>query len=71
MKLLGSMKSKITKDENGKNVPHLEIIEVVLLHCIIVINGYQQDSRVSYTFLPNKSFDQLLDISILDIYLYF
>ena len=71
MKLLGSMKSKITKDENGKNVPHLEIIEMVLLHFIIVINGYQQDSRVSYTFLPNKSFDQLLDILILDIYLYF
>ena len=63
MKLLGSSKSKITKDENGKNVPHLEITEVVLIHCNIVNNNYQQDSRVLYTFVPNKSFGQLLDIS--------
>ena len=46
MKLLGSTKSKITKDENGENVPHLEIIEVVLIHRNIVNNNYQQDSRV-------------------------
>ena len=51
MKLLGSTKSKITKDGNGKNVPHLEIIEVVLVHCNIVNNGYQQNSRVLYTFI--------------------
>ena len=63
MKLLGSTKSKITKDENGDNVPHLEITEVVLIHCNIVNNDYQQDSRVLYTFVPNKSFGQLLDIS--------
>ena len=63
MKLLGSTKSKITKDENGENVPHLEITEVVLVHCNIVNNDYQQDSRVLYTFVPNKSFGQLLDIS--------
>ena len=63
MKLLGSTKSKITKDENGENVPHLEITEVVLIHCNIVNNNYQQDSRVLYTFVPNKSFGQLLDIS--------
>ena len=63
MKLLGSTKSKITKDENCKNVPHLEITEVVLIHCNIVNNDYQQDSRVLYTFVPNKSFGQLLDIS--------
>ena len=63
MKLLGSSKSKITKDENGKNVPHLEITEVVLIHCNIVNNNYQQHSRVLYTFVPNKSFGQLLDIS--------
>ena len=63
MKLLGSTKSKITKNENGENVPHLEITEVVLMHCNIVNNEYQQDSRVLYTFAPNKSFGQLLDIS--------
>ena len=63
MKLLGSTKSKITKDENGENVPHLEITEVVLIHCNVVNNDYQQDSIVLYTFIPNKSFSQLLDIS--------
>ena len=63
MKLLGYTKNKITKDENGENVPHLEIAEVVLVHCNIVNNDYQQDSRVLYTFVPNKSFGQLLDIS--------
>ena len=63
MKLLGSTKSKITKDENDENVPHLEIAEVVLIHCNIVNNNYQQDSRVLYTFVPSKSFGQLLDIS--------
>ena len=63
MKLLGNTKSKITKDENSKNVPHLEITEVVLIHCNLVNNYYQQDSRVLYTFVPNNSFGQLLDIS--------
>ena len=63
MKLLGSTKSRITKDENGENVPNLEITEVILIHCNIVINDYQQDSRVLYIFVPNKSFGQLLDIS--------
>ena len=63
MKLLGSTKNQITKDANGENVPHLESIEVVLVHCNIVNNDYQQDSRVLHTFLCNKSFAQLLDIS--------
>ena len=63
MKLLGSTKNKITEDENGANMPHLEITEVVLVHFNIVNNDYQQDSRVFYTFVPNKSFCQLLDIS--------
>ena len=63
MKLLGSTKNKITKDKNGENVPHLEITEVVLVHCNIVNNDYQQDSRVLYTFLPNKPFGSLLEIS--------
>ena len=63
MKLLGSTKSKITKDENGENPPHLEITEVVLIHCNIVKDVYQQDLRVLYIFVPNKSFSQLLNIS--------
>ena len=63
MKLLGSTESKITKDKDGENVPHLEITEVVLVHCNIVNNDYQQDSRVLYIFVPNKSFGSLLDIS--------
>ena len=63
MKVLGSTKNKITKDKNGENVPHLEITEVVLVHCNIVNNDYQQDSRVLYTFVPNKPFGSLLEIS--------
>ena len=63
MKLLGSTKNKITKDKNGENVPHLEITEVVLVHCNMVNNDYQQDSRVLYTSVPNKPFGSLLEIS--------
>ena len=63
MKLLGSIKSKITKDVNFENMSHLEITKVVLMHCNIVNNDYQQVSRVLCTFFPNKSFCQLLDIS--------
>ena len=63
MKLLGSTKNKITKDKNSENVLHLEITEVVLVHCNFVNNDYQQDSRVLYTFVPNKPFGSLLEIS--------
>ena len=63
MKLLGSNRSKITKDENSENKPHLEMTEVVLIHCNIINNDYQQDSRVLYNFVCNKSFGQLLNIS--------
>ena len=62
MKLLESTKSKATKNKNGKNVSHSEIFEVVLVHCNIQNNGYQQDSRDLYTFIPNKPLGQLLDI---------
>ena len=58
-----SNKSKITKDENGKDMPHLDITEVILVHYNIGDNDYQQDSRVLYKFVINKSFGQLLDIS--------
>ena len=63
MKLLGRTEDKITKDKNGENVPHLEITEVVLLHCNIVNNDYQQDSSVMYKFVPKKTFGSLLEIS--------
>ena len=63
MKLLGSTENKITKNKNGENVPHLEITEVVLIHCNIVNNDYQQDSRVLYTFVANKPFGSPLEIS--------
>ena len=63
MKLLGSTDSKITKDKNGENVPHLEIFELVLIHCNLVNNNYRQNSRILYTFVPNKPFGSLLLIS--------
>ena len=63
MELPGSAKNKITKDKNGENVLHLEITEVVLVYCNIVNNDYQRDSRISYTFVPNKPFGSLLEIS--------
>ena len=63
MKLFGRTKYKITKDQNGENVTHLEITEVVLVDCNIVNNDYQQHSRVLYTFVPNKPFGSLLEIS--------
>ena len=57
------LSTKITKNQNGENVPYLEITEVLLIHCDVVNNSYQQNSRVLYIFVPNKLFDQLLDIS--------
>ena len=63
MKLLGKTKSNISKDENGENVPRLEITEVVVVHYNNVNNNYQQDSIFLYTFVSNKSFGQLLDVS--------
>ena len=41
MKLLASTKNKITKDKNGENLPHLEIAEVILVHCNLVNSDYQ------------------------------
>ena len=70
MKLLGSTKKNITNDENGENSSDLEVINLVLVRCNIVNNNYQQDSSVLYTFVPNKSFGQLLDISPKNIYIF-
>ena len=63
IKLLGSAENKITKDKNGENVPHLEIVELVLVHCNLVNNDYQKDSRILFIFVPNKAFGSLLEIS--------
>ena len=63
IKLLGSTESKLTKDKNGENVPHLEVVELVLVYCNLVNNDYQQDSRILYAFVPNKTFGSLLQIS--------
>ena len=63
MTLLGSTESKIAKDKNGENIPHLEIVESVLVHYNLVNNDYQKDSRILYTFIPNKPFGGLLEIS--------
>ena len=63
MKLLGSTKKVAEKDKNGENVPKLEIVEVVLVHCNLVKSDYQHTSKVLFTFVPNKKFGQLIDIS--------
>ena len=63
MKLLGSTESKITGEKNGENVPHLEVVVLLLIYCNIVINNYQQNSSILYTFAPNKPFDSLLEVS--------
>ena len=61
--LLGSTEAQITKTKNGELVPEMEITEVVLVHCNLVNNDYQHDSRVLYTFVPDKGFGQLLSVS--------
>ena len=63
MKLLGSTENKVTKNKNGKNVPHLEIVELVSIHCNLVNNNYQQNFRILYRFVPDKPFGSLLGIS--------
>ena len=62
-KLLGSAEKDVNKDKDGKDVPNLETVEVVLIHCNLVNNSYQQASKVLFTFVPNKQFDQLITIS--------
>ena len=63
MKLLGSTRDTIDADKNSENVPKLENLEVVLVHCNLVNNAYQQHSRVLFTFVPNKQYGQLISIS--------
>ena len=63
MKLLASTKKVVDKDKNGENIPKLEIVEVVLVRCNLVKNDYQYRSKVLFTFVPNKKFEQLINIS--------
>ena len=63
MKLLGSTKKVVDKDKNGEYVLKLESVEVVLVHCNLVKNDYQHASKVLFSFVPNKKFGQLLNIS--------
>ena len=63
MKLLGSTNNIVYKDKNSENVPKLECTEIVLVHCNLVKNDYQHASKVLYSFVPNKQFGQLLNIS--------
>ena len=61
MKLLGSTKKDVDQGKDGKDVPKLESVEVVLVHCNLVNNNYQQASKVLCTFVPNKQFGQLIN----------
>ena len=64
MKLLGSVKEDVDQDKDGEDVPKLETVEIVLVHCNLVNNSYQQPSKVLFTFVPNKQFGQLVTISV-------
>ena len=63
IKLLGSTKDIIDSDKNSENVPKLENVEVVLVHCNLFNNAYQQHSGVLFTFVPTKQYGQLISIS--------
>ena len=63
MRLLGSTKKDVDANKNSENVPKLESVEVVLVHCNLVNNNYQQASKVLFTFVPNKQFGQLINIA--------
>ena len=63
IKLLGSTKKVVGKDEGRETVPKLESVEVVLVHCNIVKNDHQHTSKVLFSFVPNKQFGQLINIS--------
>ena len=64
MKLLESTKKDVDYDKNSENVPKLESAEIVLVHCNLVKNDYQQSSQVLFSFVPNKQFGQLINISL-------
>ena len=62
MKLLGISKKDVDSDKNSENVPKLESVEVILVHCNLVKNDYQHTSKVLFSFVPNKQFGQLINI---------
>ena len=63
MKLIESRKKDFEKNKEGENVSKLEYVEVVLVHCNLVKNDYQHASKVLFSFIPNKQFRQLINIS--------
>ena len=64
MKILGSVKKDVGKDNDGENVPKSESVDVVLVYCSLVKSDYQHTSKVLFTFVPNKQFGQLINISL-------
>ena len=64
MRLLRSTKKDVDQDKNGEDVPKLISVEVVLVHCNLVSNNYQQTSEELFTFVPNKQFGQLINIAL-------
>ena len=63
MKLLGSTKKDVDQNKDGGDVPKLEFVELVLVHCNLVNNNYQQISKVLFTFVPNEQSGQLITIA--------
>ena len=63
MKLLGSTEKGNCSDKNSENVPKLESVEVILVHCNLIKNDYQDASKVLFSFVPNNQFGQLINIS--------
>ena len=63
MELLGGLSNTIHSDKDGELVPKLEAVEVILVHCNLVNNSYQQASKVLFTFVPNKQFSELITIA--------
>ena len=65
MKILGSTKKDVDKDKNGENVPKLESVEIVLVHCNLVKNDYQHASKILFIFVPNREFGPYLMVNFL------
>ena len=63
MRLLGSSADTIDGDKNSELVPKLESVDLVLVHCDLVNNSYQQASKVLFTLVPNKKYGQLITVS--------
>ena len=63
MKLLESTEKDVDQDKDGEDLTKLESVEVVLVHCNLVNNNYQQASKVLFTLVPNKQFGELINIA--------